>query len=89
MTTTRVTVTIDEAIATELRERVGRRGVSAYVEDALVWQLQRDRLGEFLAQAEEESGPLSDEELEEAAALWRRDPVRPVGDERSEASPTP
>lgn len=77
MVTSKVSLSIEEHVLTEARARAGRRELSAYVNDALVRQLQHDRLGELLEQMEDESGPIPPDLLEEARALWR-EPAGPT-----------
>ncbi len=67
----KVSLSIDEDVLAEARARAGRRELSSYVNEALRRQLQRDRLAELLAEMDAESGPVSDEVMEEARRLWR------------------
>lgn len=62
---------LPQVLLTEARARAGRRELSSHVNEALRRQLQRDRLGELLAEMEAESGPIPDEVMEEARRLWR------------------
>ena len=71
MSVSKVSLSIDETVLTEARERVGRRQLSSYVTAALQRQLQHDRLADLLAIMEAESGPVPDDLLEEARDLWR------------------
>jgi Arc/MetJ family transcription regulator len=71
----KVSLSIEEDVLVEARERAGRRELSSYVTDALRRQLQHDRLGELLVAMQAESGPLSDELLEEARQVWREPAV--------------
>jgi hypothetical protein len=71
MAVSKVSLSIEEGVLAEARERAGRRELSAYVNEALQRQLQHDRLGELLAEMETESGPISPELLEEARELWQ------------------
>jgi post-segregation antitoxin (ccd killing protein) len=68
--TDKMSVTIPSDLAAELRARAGRGNVSAYVTDALVRQLEHDRLGDFLSELAEEHGPVTEEELAQARAEW-------------------
>lgn len=71
MAMTKVSVTLDEEIVVEARQRAGGpRRLSMYVNDALRLQLQRERIDEFLAEAEREHGPVPEEALAEAALLF-------------------
>lgn len=71
MAVAKVSLSIDEDVLSEARERAGRRELSSYVNDALRRQLQRDRLGVLLAEMEAESGPIPDDLLDEARKPWR------------------
>lgn len=71
MAVSKVSLSIEEGVLAEARSRAGHRELSAYVNDALVRQLQHDRIGELLDELEKESGPIPSELLEEARALWR------------------
>lgn len=71
MAVAKVSLSIDEDVLAEARERAGRRELSSYVTDALRRQLQHDRLGELLAEMDAASGPVPGELLEEARQLWR------------------
>ena len=71
MPVSKVSLTIEAEVLAEARDRAGRRELSSYVNEALRRQLQRDRLGELLAEMDESSGPVPDEMLEEARRLWR------------------
>jgi hypothetical protein len=51
--------------------RVGTRGFSAYVEQAVQRQIERDNLAELVAANEEIHGPLTPEEIEAARAELR------------------
>ena len=70
MTASKVSLSIDEDVLSEARERAGRRELSSYVTDALRRQLQHDRLGELLAEMDASSGPIPDDLMEEARQLW-------------------
>jgi post-segregation antitoxin (ccd killing protein) len=68
--TDKLSVTIPTDLAEELRSRAGRGNVSAYVTQALVRQLEHDRLGDLLGELAEVHGPVTDEELARARAEW-------------------
>jgi post-segregation antitoxin (ccd killing protein) len=68
--TDKMSVTIPSDLAAELRERAGRGNVSAYVTDALIRQLEHDRLGDLVAELAEVHGPVTEEELAAARAEW-------------------
>lgn len=71
----KVSLSIDEDVLAEARERAGRRELSSYVNEALRRQLQRDRLADLLAEMDAESGPVPDDVMEEARQLWRSTPA--------------
>jgi hypothetical protein len=68
--TDKMSVTIPSDLAAELRERAGRGNVSAYVTDALIRQLEHDRLGDLVAELADVHGPVTEEELAAARAEW-------------------
>ena len=71
MAVSKVSLSIDEEVLAEARDRAGRRELSSYVTDALRRQLQHDRLGELLAAMDAAAGPVPDDLMEEARQLWR------------------
>ncbi len=70
MATEKVSITLDEELLRAVRERVGGRGLSAYVNEALRRDLQHDRIRDFLAAMEEEQGPIPEEVMEEVRREW-------------------
>jgi len=71
MSVAKVSLSLDEDALAEARSRVGSRELSAYISNALIRQLQHDRIGELLKQMEDEAGAVSQEMLAEARAAWR------------------
>ena len=71
MAVSKVSLSIDEDVLSEARDRAGRRELSSYVNDALRRQLQRDRLAELLTEMEAESGPIPGDAMEKARKPWR------------------
>lgn len=71
MAASKVSLSIDEGVLAEARERAGRRALSSYVNEALRRQLQHDRLADLLAEMEREAGPVPAALMEEARDLWR------------------
>ncbi|MFE2374358.1 hypothetical protein [Streptomyces sp. NPDC059398] len=61
-----VSVSVHEGTISAVRARVGKRGVSPYVEAAIQRQIERDSLAELIAANEELHGPLTPEEIEAA-----------------------
>ncbi|MEW2401051.1 hypothetical protein [Streptomyces sp. NPDC046862] len=61
-----VSVSVHEGTIAAVRTRVGKRGISAYVEAAIQRQIERDQLDELIAANEELHGPLTQEEIDAA-----------------------
>lgn len=76
MAVSKVSLSIDEDVLAEAHARAGRRELSSYVNEALRRQLQRDRLGELLAEMDDESGRIPDDVMDEARRPWRNAPAR-------------
>lgn len=58
MSTTKVSTTLDSERVAEAKARVGERGFSRYLDEALARQLQLDRLAELESDLEREFGPI-------------------------------
>jgi hypothetical protein len=69
---TKLSVTVEEDLVDELRERAGDRGVSAFVNQAVRHELQLARLGELLGDLENELGPPDEGMVAEALASLDR-----------------
>lgn len=52
-----ISVTLTAGTLQAIRERVGKRGVSAYLERAAHRQIERDNLDELIADFDKEHGP--------------------------------
>ena len=70
--TTVVSVSMHSGTISAVRGRVGRRGVSAYIEAAVQRQIERDNLDELIAAAEAEHGAVTAEEIEEKRQILAR-----------------
>ncbi|HEX3612739.1 MAG TPA: hypothetical protein VHU88_13715 [Sporichthyaceae bacterium] len=70
MTVSKVSMSLDADVLAQTRERVGGRGVSAYVNEAVRRQLRRDALADLLAEVREQNGPVPVERMEEVRRLW-------------------
>jgi hypothetical protein len=70
--TEKLSVTVPEGLAAQVRERAGRGNVSAYVTHALLRELEHDRLGDLVAELEQVHGPVTDDELAAARSEWPR-----------------
>ena len=69
---TKLSVTVEEDLVDEVRERAGDRGISAFVNQAVRHELQLARLGEFLVDLENELGPPDEAMVVEALASLDR-----------------
>lgn len=72
MSAEKVSLSLDAEVLAQARERVGGRGLSAYVNEAVRRQLRRDALEEVLAKMRETNGPVGDEAMQEVRRLWPR-----------------
>ena len=70
MAATRITITVDEDVLSELKSRVGPGEVSAYVVEALRARLQRDPIMELLDKLDELYGPLTGAEIAQGEREW-------------------
>ena len=68
--TEKLSATVPKGLGAQVRERAGRGNVSAYVTNALMLQLERDRLGDLVAELEQVHGRVNDEELAAARSEW-------------------
>ena len=69
--TTKLSVTMPEALAAVVRQRAGAGNVSGYVTEALVRQIELDRLSELVELLVETHGRhATAQELATAAAEW-------------------
>jgi hypothetical protein len=67
----KVSVSLRAGNIRAVKERVGSRGFSAYVDAAVERQIERDLLEEALLANEEQAGVIPREIKDEAAALFR------------------
>ncbi|MEU9830521.1 hypothetical protein AB0D67_03170 [Streptosporangium sp. NPDC048047] len=67
----KVSVSLRASNIRAVRERVGARGFSAYVDAAVERQIERDLLEEALRENETASGPIPQRLRDEAAELFR------------------
>lgn len=66
----KVSVSMPQSLAEQVKTRVGARRFSGYVAEAVGRQLQRDRLAELLDDLDREHGPVPADVLAEVEALW-------------------
>ena len=72
MATRKMSVTVDEELVDAVQGRVGARGVSGFVTRAIRHELEREELGEVLAELERVLGPPEAALLAEAEAAFDR-----------------
>lgn len=66
----KVSISLPKKLMSEVRRRSGRRGVSAFAARAMRHELERERLGDFLKELENELGPVDAREMAEIDELW-------------------
>lgn len=66
----KLSVSIPQDLAAAVRRRVGARGLSGFVARAISHELEREQLGGFLAELEDETGAVSKQALAEARRAW-------------------
>ncbi|WP_455356704.1 hypothetical protein [Streptomyces sp. SYSU K217416] len=64
--TENISVSMPSDLVGALRSRTGKRGVSAYITEAVRHQLAMDGLAEIVAAHEAEHGPLTEQEVQSA-----------------------
>lgn len=69
---TKISVTIEDELVEQVRERVGARGVSAFMNKAVLHELQLGRLGDLLGDLENELGTPDEGMVDEALASLDR-----------------
>ncbi len=73
MGTVKVSTTLDADRVAEAKTRVGERGFSRYLNEALAMRLQRARLEDLERELAREFGPISEESRRRIEALeWPR-----------------
>ena len=63
-------VSIEEALASRVEERVGDRGLSGFVARAVEHELERDALASYLDGLDDKYGEVPNELVEHYDALW-------------------
>lgn len=69
MSTTKISTTLDEQRVAEAKARVGERGFSRYLDQALARQLQHDRLADLETDLTNQYGAIPAEALREVDSL--------------------
>lgn len=73
MSTTKISASLTQERVAEAKARVGERGLSHYLDEALARQLQFDRLADLERDLELEFGPIPDEARRTVNAMeWPR-----------------
>ena len=94
MAVVKISVSVDEKELEEARGRVGSRGLSGYLTDALRSENRRRRQLEFLAELDREFGPIADDHPDavRAAKTWKEfvsSSTRAPSRRSRKAKPTP
>ena len=66
----KLSVSVPGDLARSVRKRVGARGLSGFVTRAMRHELEREQLGVFIAELDEELGTVSKKVLAAARAAW-------------------
>jgi hypothetical protein len=73
-----VSVSLHEGTIAALKQRTGKRGMSAYVESLIQRQLERDRLRELIEDAEAHHGPVDPTAVDAKRSILRGDADSPA-----------
>jgi hypothetical protein len=71
MSTEKVSLSLPADLLAEARERAEDGNLSAYVADGLRRRVLADRQRVYLAELDDEFGPLTEDELARARRLWQ------------------
>jgi hypothetical protein len=66
----KLSVSVPNDLAKAVRKRVGARGLSGFVARAMRHELEREQLESYLAELDEELGPVPKRTLAAARAVW-------------------
>ena len=67
---TKLSVSVPGELAAAVRKRVGARGLSGFVARAMAHELEREGVAMLLAELEEQLGPPSKFDMEQAHKAW-------------------
>jgi len=70
MKTEKISLSLPRDLLKEARRLAPDGNLSAYVADGLRRRVMSDRLARYLAELDQEFGPLTEEELDTAQRLW-------------------
>lgn len=68
----KLSVSVPFDLAQAVRKRVGERGVSSFITQALRHELERQQLGAYLDELDAKHGPVSKQALTAAKRVWQR-----------------
>ena len=68
----KLSITVPPDLVAAVRLRVGSRGVSSFVSRAIAHELEREQLRAYLAELDQQHGPVPDPILKEARRAWRK-----------------
>lgn len=74
MKTEKVSLSLPRDLLDEARRLVPDGNLSAYVADGLRRRILSDRQARYLAELDDEFGPLSEDEIDAARRLWHDEP---------------
>ena len=66
----KVSVSLPSPLVERIKQKVGNRGVSGYVAQALEHEERRQALREWLADQDRSHGPVSEEMMQEVRRQW-------------------
>jgi hypothetical protein len=69
-TSAKLSVSLPAYLAKAIRKRVGSRGVSGFVAQAVAHELEREQLGTFLAELDQRHGTVRKATLASAERAW-------------------
>jgi hypothetical protein len=73
MKTDKISITVPADLLDEARSYAPDGNLSAYIAEGLRRHVLSDRLARYLSELDEESGPLTPQELEAARREWRNE----------------
>lgn len=68
----KLSISVPGELAKMVRKRVGARGLSGFVAQAMRHELERAQLGSFLLELDEELGLVPETTLAQAKAAWHK-----------------
>ncbi len=68
----KLSVSLPASLAKAVRNRVGARGLSGFVAQAIAHELEREQLGGFIAELNELRGPVTKTALAAAKRAWSK-----------------